>query len=51
MEKLPWLHMDPKKPPMLSMLRDSSSILQGALRASRQAPATAAAETAMHLPA
>ena len=28
-KKLPWLHMDPKKPPMLSVLSDRSTIFEG----------------------
>jgi hypothetical protein len=35
-KKLPWLHMDPKKPPMLSVLSDRSSIFEGAHRGGRQ---------------
>jgi hypothetical protein len=35
-KKLPWLHMDPKKPPMLSVLSDRSSIFEGAQRDGRQ---------------
>jgi hypothetical protein len=28
-KKLPWLHMNPKLPPMLSVLSDRSSIFEG----------------------